>query len=624
MTVADSPLLLAELSTAQIVRWSVWFGLLAVTVALVLLARTRWGQTHPLGKCIVLSLLAHVLLGLYASTVSIITGGGGGGDGGEVTVSLVDGPEGNPLGTSPDGPWNAVGAPPAGNVAGELPQQELPPSESPPQPIAQPAPAADLPGTKEVTSGQARQDDVSPPARVESPSKPAEPIETVPPQRNDQPAADVPAPPDTPLEGEPETSTAARPAASVKPVVSLPARDDEGPSGDGASTGRSAAASEAVVGEGDLAVVGVPGVYQNRVRDRAGAAQRGGGSPDTEAAVEAALKFLAEHQQRDGRWSCRDLGGGADRVVDAQRLPSVGLSADTGVTGLALLAFLAAGNTHERGAYAANVQRGLEYLLSVQARDGNLCGAAKSVERTYCHAMAGFALSEAYAMSRDDRLKAAVVSAVQHSLAMQDRTSGGWRYDRNQAGDTSQLGWQVMFLKSAELAGIPIPGSARSGVERFLAGVSSGRSGGLASYQPRRQVSRPMTAEALVCRQFLSLGHTPELAREASDYVLEDLPGAADDNVYYWYYASLALYQEQGPAWEKWNDAMQRRLLSSQLRSGDLAGSWDPDPIWGQFGGRAYSTSLSTLCLEVYYRYLPLYADGASGGTARRAGAARR
>ncbi len=53
---------------------------------------------------------------------------------------------------------------------------------------------------------------------------------------------------------------------------------------------------------------------------------------------------------------------------------------------------------------------------------------------------------------------------------------------------------------------------------------------------------------------------------------------------------------------------MQRQLLRLQRTDGHLAGSWDPDTVWGSYGGRVYSTAMATLCLEVYYRYLPLTA----------------
>ena len=49
----------------------------------------------------------------------------------------------------------------------------------------------------------------------------------------------------------------------------------------------------------------------------------------------------------------------------------------------------------------------------------------------------------------------------------------------------------------------------------------------------------------------------------------------------------------------------------TQRNDGDLAGSWDPDRRWGAHGGRVFATALCTLCLEVYYRYLPMYVEAA-------------
>ncbi|MEX0712975.1 MAG: hypothetical protein WD278_11535, partial [Pirellulales bacterium] len=53
--------------------WSLlWLGLVMITCALLALMVTRWGQSRPLRKCVVLSLLTHLLLATYATTVQIV------------------------------------------------------------------------------------------------------------------------------------------------------------------------------------------------------------------------------------------------------------------------------------------------------------------------------------------------------------------------------------------------------------------------------------------------------------------------------------------------------------------------------------------------------------------------
>ena len=301
-------------------------------------------------------------------------------------------------------------------------------------------------------------------------------------------------------------------------------------------------------------------------------------------------------------------------MIDGQDRREAGTQADTGLTGLTLLAFLASGHTHRDGEHREQVRRGVDFLLSIQAADGNLGGQGTLYEKMYCHAMATFALSECCAMSQDDRLRTPVQRAIDYTLRCQQPGGGGWRYQPREQGDMSQLGWQFMALKSAELAGIPIPTETRLGMLRFIGSVTSGKHAGLASYRPGHRTTRTMTAEALVCRQFLGLSRTSPACDEAGDFLLAELPGQGEPNFYYWYYGTLAMYQLQGDRWKQWNEALQNTLVGSQRSEGSLAGSWDPDPVWGTCGGRAYSTALGTLCLEVYYRYLPFHIEAASLG----------
>jgi hypothetical protein len=263
----------------------------------------------------------------------------------------------------------------------------------------------------------------------------------------------------------------------------------------------------------------------------------------------------------------------------------------------------------------------LDFLLRSQAADGNLFGEATLYAQMYCHSMATFALAEAEAVTRDRRLEAAVTKAVNYSLAAQNTTTGGWRYRPGDIGDTSQLGWQIMALASARRAGIAIPDQTWSRVDRFLRTVQRGTNGGLASYRPDSPMSTSMTAEAMYCRLVLEEMNGTNLsdlaAAEATAQLLSGPPSAERFNLYYWYYATLALHHRQNSneaakaAWRTWNDAMTSTLTQSQIAKGSEAGSWNSNTMWGGYGGRIYTTAMATMCLEVYYRYAP--APGRSG-----------
>jgi hypothetical protein len=363
----------------------------------------------------------------------------------------------------------------------------------------------------------------------------------------------------------------------------------------------------------------VPAPYADRVGDRrAAAAAARGGSQETERAVRAALAWLAAAQSSDGRWSAARHGAGVERAVQGHHRHGAGGRGDHGVTGLALLAFLGVGNTHRDGDHADAVRRGIEFLTARQRSDGSLAGDAEFFAALYCHGMATIALAEACAMTGDATLRPPLERAVRHTLAMQHPTTGGWRYAAGDRGDTSQLGWQVMVLASAGHAGLGGLAAGQARVLPFLQSVSSGMAGGLAAYRPGERPSLTMTAEALYCRMLLGMPADHPAAAEALDLIARTPPDRSRPNAYAWYYATLASFHAGGPQWERWNTALQAALLPLQRRDGSAAdGSWDPDPVWGGYGGRVYATALAAMTLEVYYRHLPMHRQ-----TARMAAAA--
>ena len=357
----------------------------------------------------------------------------------------------------------------------------------------------------------------------------------------------------------------------------------------------------------------LPAPYAGRFAgNRAELVAAGGGNAQTESAVRSALNWLAAAQSKDGRWDAKRHGAGREYYVLGQDRKGAGAQADTGVSGLALLAFLGAGHTHQEGLYQPHVGSGLEFLRRSQHPDGNLCGDAGLFAQMYCHSMASFAVSEAMAMTDDERLGPLVRGATRFTIAAQHPTDGGWRYRPGDTGDTSQLGWQVMILRSAEQCHVDVPPIIWTRVDRFLRQVERGQAGGLAVYRPEEaRPSRTMTAEALYCRQLVTGRADGALSaaalREAIQSLSAEPPSTAQVNLYYWYYATLALHRAQhttpeaSEAWRRWNDALTRTLLATQNKDG----SWPETCIWAGYGGRVFTTALGAMCLEVYYRYVP-------------------
>lgn len=343
--------------------------------------------------------------------------------------------------------------------------------------------------------------------------------------------------------------------------------------------------------------------------------QRMGGSSETERAVAAALNWLARHQSPDGHWDverfdddCGRCGGNTD------------IQANVAETGLAVLCFLGAGHTHTRaGPYQDHVRRAIDWLLARQRDDGDLRGD----ETMYSHGIATIALSEALGMSGDEALRRPVQRAADFIVAARNTRIGGWRYDPRQAGDTSVLGWQIMALKSARLAGVEVPQVAFDAARDWLDLVSRRNGPGLYAYQPNRRYSVPMTAEGMFVRQLLDAPRD-DSATTVSVELISRHPPKWDEsvNTYYWYYATLALFHHQGERWQAWNESLTRALLAHQRRDECAAGSWDPIGEWAPTAGRVYQTAICTLMLEVYYRYLPLYS--AEAGAAVSAGQQRK
>jgi hypothetical protein len=334
-----------------------------------------------------------------------------------------------------------------------------------------------------------------------------------------------------------------------------------------------------------------------------------GGTSRSQRAVLLALQWLSWHQMPDGGWSFNHAV--APQCHGQCRNPGALVQARIAATGMALLPFLGMGQTHKEGRYKKVVKNGL-YFLTTHMRVGPQGGRLDEPETggmMYSHGMASIALCEAYAMTRDKGLQMPAQSAINFICFAQDPVGGGWRYLPQQKGDTSVMGWQIMALKSGQMAYLNIPvGTVRKAYE-FLDYVQS-NSGANYGYTEAGNPDAPRegtTAVGLLCRMYLGWKKENPGLQGGVEYLSRT--GPSEGNMYYNYYATQVLHHWQGKVWDKWNEKMREYLIMTQAKSGHEEGSWyfpGVDSGAGP-GGRLYFTALAAMTLEVYYRYMPLY-----------------
>lgn len=345
----------------------------------------------------------------------------------------------------------------------------------------------------------------------------------------------------------------------------------------------------------------------------------GGAGGRINEAVTAGLEWLRRHQDEDGRWDCANF-----MKHDTEGEPCGGPGNavhDVGVTGLALLAFLGEGNTLKLGTYRTQVRKGIKWLLEQQEENG-LIGPNVSQSFAYSHAIATVALCEAYGLSEHKPYKPFAQRAINYIVNARN-PYGVWRYQpRDVDGDTSITGWMVQALLSAREFQLQVDDAALKTSMVFFDSVTDPSTGSAGYQKVGEGSSRPagkqtafpvektqaLTGVVLLCRYLLH--QDPKempIMNKSADAILAHPPvwnekdGSID--MYYWYYASYAMYQMGGRHWDTWSKKLTAAALKTQKTTGNEKGSWDPVDAWGEDGGRVYSTATMVLCLEAYFRY---------------------
>ena len=183
-----------------------------------------------------------------------------------------------------------------------------------------------------------------------------------------------------------------------------------------------------------------------------------------------------------------------------------------------------------------------------------------------------------------------------------------------------------MALKSGRLAGLRTDDSTLDGIRAWLRVAQSPDSPHQFRYDPYavdspgisrahgRKVSTSMTSVGLLMQIYSGWKADDPQFQNGAEVLLTQLPSDANSRMrdtYYWYYATQVMKHAGGERWERWRSALHPLLIGSQVKTGELSGSWHPyKPVpdrWGPQGGRLYVTAMNLLSLEVRYRLLPLY-----------------
>lgn len=375
-----------------------------------------------------------------------------------------------------------------------------------------------------------------------------------------------------------------------------------------------------------------PGFGGRTGKEKARLLKEFGGNEASEEAVMLGLAWLTQTQKKDGSW---DFDG-----------PMSGETA--AATGLSVLSFLGAGQSHQAGRYQQTVKRGLDWLvrnanLNAGANRGKFTASGKNdaskfagivgnkdineVGGIYSQGIATLALCEAIGLTHDKELLPAAQAAIDYIQSAQSE-NGSWGYSFGIPGDVSIAGFLIQALHAATLAqeikvdervlrkAVGFLDYASSGPLRSRYGYMSGLSD-LNGNPPAPATN--LTAIGLLLRYYIDgwRTKTPGFADGVKGLMTRAPRSGVPLDMYFYYYATQVVRFHGGEAWQTWNEGQKKPdgtrgggsqdwLINLQVRTPEMRGSWPPDVRYGKlFYGRLGTTALCLLTLEVYYRYTP-------------------
>lgn len=345
------------------------------------------------------------------------------------------------------------------------------------------------------------------------------------------------------------------------------------------------------------AVVGLGGGQQGPMGGRSGG--RRTVAKAHARAIGLGLEWLQANQREDGSWApAPDIDAAARR------------SATISVTSAALLAMLGDGSTMRGGPCKEQIKLAVIMLRDLQRTDGSFLP-RDAPGFAAAQAAATLAMTEACVLSSYNVLKKSAERGL-GALAGMRTADGGWcATDGATASDPSLTLWCAMTYLAARNSGFDLPVEDAARTAQWLQGPAALRVPdrgplGLPAPLGREPWLRDEQAAAnALCGHLVGAaarGHAASALERARRGVREWTAERAG-SMFEWCCSAHALWQAgAGEAVTAIGDA----LVAAQVADGEHAGSWAPHGLWGDVGGRAWTTAMALLTLEAPYRYVRL------------------
>lgn len=304
-------------------------------------------------------------------------------------------------------------------------------------------------------------------------------------------------------------------------------------------------------------------------------------------AVERALGWLARSQGRDGSWTAAGQG-----------------NYPCAMTGMAGLAFLAAGHTPGRGKYGTHLLKAIDFLVRAQDRTGHIT-APNEQRSMYGHGFAMTFLAEAYGMEPGAEFGTRVKDCLDRAIKLTARAQsslGGWYYSPNSGSDEGSVTiTQVQALRACANVGLDVPDRVMDRAIDYIR-KSQQPDGGVA-YRAGMSGSRPALSAAGAELLLMAGLYTAPETKKAIEYVKRNISAEntrQQHDSYTSFYTAQALHQIGGASWATYFASRRARYLKEQ----GADGSWNYTG-WG--ASPVLDTAMAVIVLALPYQYLPLY-----------------